>query len=237
MRKSFGDTEVLRGVDLSLSAGKTSALIGSSGSGKSTILRMILGLIPPSSGEVRFRGERIGGSGVRDMRRRMGYVVQEGGLFPHLTARDNVLLLGRELRRSEEELSARLRDLASLTRFPEEALSRYPGELSGGQRQRVGLMRALLLDPELLLLDEPLAALDPIVRSRLQEDLRNIFREFTRTVMIVTHDLLEAAFLADVIVLLNEGRVVQEGAFPDLRDRPASPFVAEFVRAQRGFSG
>jgi osmoprotectant transport system ATP-binding protein len=236
IRKAFGETPALERIDLALPAGKTSALIGPSGCGKSTILRLVLGLIPPSAGEVRFHGERVTAESAPALRRRIGYVVQDGGLFPHLTARDNVLLLGRQLRRPETQLHARLEELAALTRLPAGALARYPSELSGGQRQRVGLMRALLLDPELLLLDEPLAALDPMVRSRLQEDLRQIFRGLSRTVVLVTHDLAEASFLADRIVLLNEGKVVQEGSILDLRDRPATPFVAEFVRSQRTLS-
>lgn len=236
VRKSFGATAALEKIDLLIRAGETSALIGPSGCGKSTILRLILGLVPPSAGEVRFHGELVTAQSAPALRRRMGYVVQDGGLFPHLTARDNVMLLGRQLRRPEAELRARLEELVALTRFPGGALARYPAELSGGQRQRVGLMRAMLLDPELLLLDEPLAALDPMVRSRLQEDLKQIFREFSRTVVLVTHDLAEASFLADRIVLLNDGAVVQEGSIGDLRDRPADSFVAEFVRSQRSLS-
>ncbi len=236
VRKSFAGADALSRVELQVRPGETVALIGPSGSGKSTILRLVLGLVPPTEGSVLFRGETVAARNALAVRRRIGYVVQDGGLFPHLTARDNVLLLGRHLRRSEAELRSRLDDLSALTRFPLDALSRYPAELSGGQRQRVGLMRALLLDPELLLLDEPLAALDPIVRSRLQEDLRDIFRRRSRTVMLVTHDLAEASFLADRIVLLNEGTIVQEGSFGDLRDSPANPFVAEFVRSQRGLA-
>ncbi len=236
IRKSFGTVAALARLDLAFPSRETSALIGPSGCGKSTILRLILGLIAPSAGDVRFAGEIVTSSGAVRLRRRMGYVVQDGGLFPHLSARDNVLLLGRQLRRPERELRERLETLAALTGLPADALARYPGELSGGQRQRVGLMRALLLDPELLLLDEPLAALDPMVRSRLQDDLRQIFRSLGKTVVLVTHDLAEASFLADRIVLLNEGHIVQEGSILDLRDHPATPFVAEFVRSQRGLS-
>jgi osmoprotectant transport system ATP-binding protein len=234
VRKSFGGTAALSRVELRVLPGETVALIGPSGSGKSTILRLVLGLASPNEGNVLFRGETVSARNALAVRRRIGYVVQDGGLFPHLTARDNVLLLGRHLRRSESDLRSRLDELSALTRFPLDALSRYPGELSGGQRQRVGLMRALLLDPELLLLDEPLAALDPMVRSKLQEDLREIFRRLSRTVLLVTHDLAEASFLAGRIVLLNEGSIVQEGSLGDLRDSPANPFVAEFVRSQRG---
>jgi osmoprotectant transport system ATP-binding protein len=233
VRKSFGGTAALSGVELRVFSGEIVALIGPSGSGKSTILRLVLGLAAPNEGSVLFRGEGVAARNALAVRRRIGYVVQDGGLFPHLTARDNVLLLGRHLRRSESELRSRLEELSTLTRFPLDALSRYPSELSGGQRQRVGLMRALLLDPELLLLDEPLAALDPMVRSKLQEDLREIFRRLSRTVVVVTHDLAEASFLADRIVLLNEGSIVQAGSLEDLRDSPANPFVAEFVRSQR----
>ena len=233
VRKNFGATAALASVGLRIRTGETVALIGPSGCGKSTILRLILGLVSPSEGDVWFRGERVAPANALALRRRIGYVVQDGGLFPHLTARDNVLLLGRHLRRGEADLASRLRDLSDLTRFPPDALARYPSELSGGQRQRVGLMRALLLDPELLLLDEPLAALDPMVRSRLQEDLKQVFRSLSRTVVLVTHDLAEASFLGDRIVLLNEGSIVQEGSLDDLRDRPASSFVAEFVRSQR----
>jgi osmoprotectant transport system ATP-binding protein len=167
------------------------------------------------------------------LRRRTGYVIQEGGLFPHLTARGNVLLMARHLDKPGTEMQERLTELCSLTRFPESLLDRYPLELSGGQRQRVSLMRALMLSPELLLLDEPLGALDPLVRAALQKDLKEIFTRLQQTTLLVTHDLAEAAYLGDEIVLMNEGRIVQEGSIVDLRDTPASDFVTEFINAQR----
>jgi osmoprotectant transport system ATP-binding protein len=167
------------------------------------------------------------------LRRRIGYVIQEGGLFPHLTARANILLMAHHLGKSDEEMRARLLELCELTRFPENLLARYPLELSGGQRQRVSLMRALMLSPELLLLDEPLGALDPLVRASLQKDLKEIFARLRQTALLVTHDLAEAAYFGDEIVLMNEGRVVQQGSLTDLRERPANPFVSEFVNAQR----
>jgi len=163
-------------------------------------------------------------------------VIQEGGLFPHLTARRNVLLMARHLGRNESETRARLSELCGLTRFPENLLDRYPLELSGGQRQRVSLMRALMLSPELLLLDEPLGALDPLVRAALQKDLKEIFARLQQTALLVTHDLAEAAYLGDQIVLMNEGRIVQQGSIVDLRERPASNFVSEFINAQRGLA-
>jgi osmoprotectant transport system ATP-binding protein len=163
-------------------------------------------------------------------------VIQEGGLFPHLTARGNILLMARHLHRPENEMRARLSELRALTRFPENLLDRYPLELSGGQRQRVSLMRALMLSPELLLLDEPLGALDPLVRAALQKDLKEIFARLRQTALLVTHDLAEAAYLGDEIVLMNEGRIVQQGSLSDLRDKPTSNFVSEFINAQRSLA-
>jgi osmoprotectant transport system ATP-binding protein len=167
------------------------------------------------------------------LRRRIGYVIQEGGLFPHLMARANVLLMARHVGKSDEEMRARLLELCELTRFSGNLLSRYPAELSGGQRQRVSLMRALMLSPELLLLDEPLGALDPLVRASLQKDLKEIFGRLRQTSLLVTHDLAEAAYFGDEIVLMNEGRVVQQGSIAFLREKPANDFVSEFINAQR----
>lgn len=163
----------------------------------------------------------------------MGYVIQDGGLFPHLTAEGNVTLMARHLGRSGDDLHGRVAELAELSRFPAEGLSRFPVELSGGQRQRVGLMRALMLGPDVLLLDEPLGALDPLVRAALQEDLKEIFARLGQTVVLVTHDMGEAAYLADRIVLMREGRVVQEGTLEDFGKRPAEEFVTRFLNAQR----
>src|SRR5436189_3949201 len=144
--------------------------------------------------------------------------------------------MARHLGRRENEMLARLSDLCQLTRFSENLLGRYPLELSGGQRQRVSLMRALMLSPELLLLDEPLGALDPLVRAALQKDLKEIFARLRQTALLVTHDLAEAAYLGDEIVLVNEGRIVQQGSLNDLRERPASNFVSEFINAQRSLA-
>lgn len=209
-------------------------LIGPSGCGKSTLLRLIIGLLQPDEGLIKFDGTPLGTDKIDIVRRRIGYVIQEGGLFPHLTARGNILLMARHLGRDESEMVGRLGGLCVLTRFPENLLNRYPLELSGGQRQRVSLMRALMLSPELLLLDEPLGALDPLVRAALQKDLKEIFARLQQTALLVTHDLAEAAYLGDKIVLMNEGRIVQQGSISDLQKRPASAFVTEFINAQRG---
>lgn len=230
--KKYGAVQALASLDLEIPAGMTTALIGSSGCGKSTLLRLMTGLIEPTTGTVLFDGKPVTAASALQVRRRTGYVIQDGGLFPHLTARENVLLLARHLGKADAP-DVRLRGLCDLTRFPFDALTRYPVELSGGQRQRVGLMRALMLKPDVLLLDEPMAALDPLVRSSLQNDLKRIFEELKPTVVLVTHDMAEAGWLADHIVLLDHGRIVQRGTLADLRERPATPFVSEFLTAQR----
>ena len=234
--KTFGDAPAVHRIDLSIEHGKTTVLIGPSGCGKSTLLRLIIGLLEPDSGEIQFDGEKLDPANIENLRHRVGYVIQEGGLFPHLTARGNVLLMARHLGRAENETRERLSELRALTRFQENLLERYPLELSGGQRQRVSLMRALMLSPELLLLDEPLGALDPLVRSALQKDLKEIFTRLKQTALLVTHDLAEAAYLGDEIVLMNEGRIVQQGSLKDLQQNPASDFVTEFINAQRSLA-
>jgi len=231
--KTYGEHRALHPVDLAIEPGRTTVLIGPSGSGKSTVLRLMIGLVRPDAGVVRFDGRPVEPETVVELRRRMGYVIQEGGLFPHLTARRNVTLLPGYLGWESPRREQRVEELAELTRMPLELLDRHPVQLSGGQRQRVSLMRALALDPEVLLLDEPLGALDPMIRADLQDDLRRIFRSLGKTVVLVTHDLAEAAHFADRIVLLRQGRVVQEGTLEDLVERPASEFVGEFITAQR----
>ena len=234
--KRHGDAIALYPTNLSVELGKTTVLIGPSGCGKSTLLRLMIRLIEPDSGSIQFDGKPVTSENINVLRRRIGYVIQEGGLFPHLTARANVLLMARHIGKSEKEMHNRLLELSALTRFSEKLLPRYPVELSGGQRQRVSLMRALMLSPELLLLDEPLGALDPLVRASLQKDLKEIFTRLDQTVLFVTHDLAEAIYFANEIVLLNEGRIVQKGTITDLRERPADLFVSEFINAQRGIA-
>lgn len=231
--KNYGASTALHALDLAFEQGKTTVLIGPSGCGKSTVLRLIIGLLTPDTGRIELNGASVSSANIAQHRHQIGYVIQDGGLFPHLTARANVLLMARHLQKPPTETSARLDELCALTQFPVDALDRYPIELSGGQRQRVGLMRALALSPQLLLLDEPLGALDPLVRSALQKDLKEIFQRLSQTAILVTHDLAEAAFLGDRIVLMNSGRVVQEGSLADLRDRPANGFVTDFINAQR----
>jgi osmoprotectant transport system ATP-binding protein len=231
--KRYAGRPALGPVTLAVPTGRTTVLIGPSGCGKSTLLRLLIGLVAPDAGTVAFDGAPVTPASVRQVRRRTGYVIQDGGLFPHLTARGNVALMARHLGWDRPRIDARVTALAALTRFPADGLDRYPHQLSGGQRQRVGLIRALMLEPDALLMDEPLAALDPLVRADLQSDLRDIFRSLGKTVVLVTHDLGEAVFFADRVVLLREGQIVQAGSPADLWHRPADPFVTRFIQAQR----
>ncbi len=224
----------LKSINLSIPAGQTTILLGQSGSGKSTLIRIINGLIQPDrGGTVFFEGQPVTPQNALILRHKMGYVIQEGGLFPHLTAYQNVALMAGYLGWAAVRIDKRVTELAQLTQLPLELLSRFPTQLSGGQRQRVSLMRALMLDPDLLLLDEPLGALDPMIRSELQTDLKDIFQTLGKTVVIVTHDIGEAGFLGDTIVLLRDGQIVQQGSLLELVDTPAEPFVTQFINAQR----
>jgi osmoprotectant transport system ATP-binding protein len=231
--KAFGGTQVLQPTTVRFGRGQTTVLIGPSGCGKSTLLRIIIGLVEPDQGEVVIDGQKLNAANVMLLRRKIGYVIQDGGLFPHLSATDNVGLLARYLGWSKAEVQARVQKLADLTRLPKEALAKFPAQLSGGQRQRLGIMRALMLDPELILLDEPMGALDPLVRYDLQEDLRQIFKTLGKTVVMVTHDMGEAGFFGDRVILLGGGRIVQDGTLDEMIADPASEFVQRFIRAQR----
>lgn len=225
------------GVSLRVAAGETVALIGPSGCGKSTLLKLAAGLVWPRQGRIVVTDQELQPDNVLQVRQRIGYVIQSGGLFPHLSAESNVTLAARYLRRSKQRIEARIDELAELVQLPRETLARFPGDLSGGQRQRVSLMRALMLDPAVLLLDEPLGALDPMVRHGLQEDLRQLFERLRKSVLLVTHDMAEAAFFSRHLVLMRAGRVVQQGTYRDLAEKPAEDFVRDFVQAQRGLHG
>lgn len=229
--KSYDGQRVLSPTALEIEPGKTTVLIGPSGCGKSTLLRLMIGLISPDEGTVRFRDEELSARSLLEIRRHMGYVIQDGGLFPHLTARRNVTVMADYLRWERAKVTARVAELRDLTHLREEALDRYPAQISGGQRQRVSLMRALMLDPDVLLLDEPLGALDPMIRAELQYELSEIFRALHKTVVMVTHDMREAAFFSDVIVLMRGGKIVQKGTIHELMHEPADPFVTQFIRA------
>jgi osmoprotectant transport system ATP-binding protein len=231
--KSYGHQRVVDRVDLPFDRGKTTVLIGPSGCGKSTLLRLLIGLIPPDQGVIELDGVPLPSLPLVKLRQRFGYVMQSGGLFPHLTVRENIILPADFHRWPVERIASRVEDLITLARLPADLLDRYPAQISGGQRQRVSLMRALMLDPDVLLFDEPLGALDPMIRSQLQTELQGLFRSLGKTVVFVTHDLHEAAFFADDMVLLRQGRIEQSGTPHSFIEHPANAFVKEFLSAQQ----
>ena len=232
--KRYGDAHALWPTTLTIAAGRTTVLIGPSGCGKSTLLRLLSGLIRPDAGTLAFDGRPVTPDSLPGLRRRLGYVIQDGGLFPHLTGRRNVTLQAEHRRVDPAAVTARVAELCDLSHLSPGVLDRYPAEMSGGQRQRVALIRALMPDPDVLLLDEPLGALDPLVRADLQDDLVATFhRQPRKTVVIVTHDLAEAAAFADTLVVLRDGVVLQQGSPDEVLDRPADEFVRRFVNAQR----
>lgn len=231
--KFYGATAAVEKLSLRMERGRTTVLLGPSGCGKSTLLRLLVGLITPDGGSVRFDGEEVRSDNLPLLRRRIGYVIQDGGLFPHLTGRGNVSLMAGQLGWKRERIDRRIGELAGLTKFPLDGLDRYPAQLSGGQRQRISIMRALMLDPEVLLLDEPLGALDPMIRVELQEELHATFQRLKKTVVMITHDVAEADFFGDVVVLMRDGRIVQQGTLDEFLDHPAEPFVTRFINAQR----
>ena len=227
------DKTVLERVSLDVPDGKRVSLIGPSGCGKSTLLRIIMGLTQANSGDVFIDGKRMDSQNVRDLRRSIGYVIQNGGLFPHLTARENCTLVTSYLGWDHKRENQRMYELTELTSIDPSILDRKPDYLSGGQAQRISLIRALMLDPPFILLDEPLGSIDPLVRYDLQNDLKQIFESLQKTVLLVTHDLNEAAFLGDTIVLMKAGKIVQKGSIQQIIKNPANAFVEKFVSARR----
>jgi osmoprotectant transport system ATP-binding protein len=230
--KRYGDDLALDHFTLTIQPAQLTILIGPSGCGKSTLLKLIMGLEEPDSGTIEWHRDIASLSSSLQRRRKIGYVIQEGGLFPHLSARKNVTLVADYLGWPFEKKMKRVEELAGLVQLDFEFLQRYPLQLSGGQRQRISLMRALMLDPDILLLDEPLGALDPMVRADLQQDLKSIFQKLSKTVILVTHDMGEAVFFADHIVLMRDGKIVQQGTAAKMIDHPVDPFVTRFIQAQ-----
>ncbi|MGR3479794.1 ABC transporter ATP-binding protein [Salipiger marinus] len=228
--KVYGDTTVVDAVSMTVDTGTITAIVGTSGSGKTTLLRMINRLVEPSSGEVRINGEPTRDTPPHLLRRRIGYAIQGHGLFPHHTVARNIAAVPRLLGWPRDKIAARVDELLGLFGLdPAEFRDRYPQDLSGGQQQRVGVARALASRPDLLLMDEPFGALDPIIRARAQQDLRAIQQKLGSTIMIVTHDMDEAMSLGDRVGVMDGGRLVQYAPPQDIVARPATPFVAEMV--------
>lgn len=230
---SFNEVSILSSICLDFEAQKTHVLLGPSGCGKSTLLKIILGIYPPTKGVVSINGTLLSSKNKRQLVRKIGYCVQDGGLFPSLTAKGNILLVSKLRKNDSKNTQERLTYLRQLVQVEEKTLELYPSQLSGGEKQRVSLMRALMCDPDILLMDEPLGALDPIKRNLLQEELDHIFKKLKKTVIFVTHDIFEASYLSQNVILMSKGAIAQQGSFKSLLTKPSSKFVSRFIQAQR----
>ncbi|MBL6453754.1 ABC transporter ATP-binding protein [Belnapia sp. T6] len=228
------DRAAVEGVSLTVPEGTSCALIGPSGSGKTTVLRMVNRLVEPSSGAIRIGGEDALRMDAVTLRRRIGYVIQEVGLFPHWSVADNVATVPRLLRWDAARVTRRVEEVLALVGLdPARFATRRPHQLSGGERQRIGVARALAGDPPVLLMDEPFGAVDPVQRGKLQEEVLRLLRQLRKTVLLVTHDVAEAVRLGDAVALLRDGRLVQHAPAAEVLARPADGFAAEFLGADR----
>ena len=224
------DVAAVANVNLTIETGETLALIGTSGCGKTTTLKMINRLIDPTGGEVLLNGKNVRDANLIKLRRNIGYVVQRGGLFPHMTVARNVALLCHLDKWPKEKTRARANELLEMVNLaPDRYANRYPHELSGGQRQRIGVARALAYDPEFVLMDEPFGALDPITREKLHGEFLKLETIVKKTIVLVTHDMAEAFKLANRVALMHHGELVQVGKEEDFRERPATAFVEQFL--------
>jgi osmoprotectant transport system ATP-binding protein len=233
IEKRYGDALALAGVDLAVAAGAFTALVGGSGSGKTTLLKTINRLIVPDAGSVRVLGQDAAAAPAHLLRRRIGYVFQEVGLFPHLSVAENIAVTPKLLGWDAGRIAARVADLLGLVDLPLQVAERAPAALSGGQRQRVGVARALAAEPSLMLMDEPFGALDPITRDQLGGDYRALHERLGLTTVMVTHDMAEAVLLADRIVVLRQGAVVADGKPAELLAHAQDPGVRQLLEAPR----
>ncbi|CAI6314355.1 ATP-binding cassette domain-containing protein [Bacillus subtilis] len=228
-----GGKKAVNNVNLKIAKGEFICFIGPSGCGKTTTMKMINRLIEPSAGKIFIDGENIMDQDPVELRRKIGYVIQQIGLFPHMTIQQNISLVPKLLKWPEQQLKERARELLKLVDMGPEYLDRYPHELSGGQQQRIGVLRALAAEPPLILMDEPFGALDPITRDSLQEEFKKLQKTLHKTIVFVTHDMDEAIKLADRIVILKAGEIVQVGTPDDILRHPADEFVEEFIGKER----
>lgn len=233
--KRFGSTQAVEDFTFRVPSRSCAALVGSSGCGKTTLLRMVNRMVTPDRGRVLIDGEDVAQQDPVALRRSIGYVIQGGGLLPHRTVIDNAATVGYLLRWDKRKARRRAAELLDIVGLDSSVGRRYPGELSGGQQQRVGIARALLSDPEILLMDEPLGAVDPIVRYELQQQLAALQENLGKTIVLVTHDMAEAFFLADRVVVLDTGaRIAQVGTPEEIRSAPESEFVEKMIRSVSG---
>ncbi|MDB5475592.1 MAG: ATP-binding transporter protein [Phenylobacterium sp.] len=233
IEKRYGGHTALAGVSLVVQPGEFTALVGGSGSGKTTLLKTINGLVTPDAGEVRVQGEPAGAQPPHLLRRKIGYVFQEIGLFPHLGVAENIAITPKLLGWDAARIAARVATLLELVALPKEVAARSPAELSGGQRQRVGVARALAAEPAIMLMDEPFGALDPLTRDQLGTDYRGLHERLSLTTLMVTHDMAEAVLLADRIVVLSAGRIVADGRPAELLATATDPEVRALLEAPK----
>lgn len=226
---------ILKNLTFDIQEGEFFVLIGPSGSGKTTTLKLINRLIEQTEGEVFFQGKRLKDFDLRDLRLETGYVLQQIALFPNMTVAENISLIPEMKGFGKEETLTRTRELLTKVGLePDSYLDRLPKDLSGGEKQRIGILRAIIANPKVLLMDEPFSALDPISKAQLQDLIKELHEEFKMTTVFVTHDMDEAVKLADRICLMQDGQVVQLGSPDELRNHPANDFVKEFIRARGG---
>lgn len=232
--KSFKSRVILDKINLNINKGELIVLIGPSGCGKTTTLKMINKLIAPTSGQIYINGNAIADENTIELRRNMGYVIQQTGLFPHMTVEENIGLIPTLERWPEDKVREKTVELMKMVGMePEEYMDRYPGELSGGQQQRIGVARAFATNPDIILMDEPFSALDPITRNQLQDELYNLQQELKKTIVFVTHDMDEAIKLGDRICIMKDGAILQFDTPENILKSPAHGFVEEFIGKNR----
>ena len=229
--KRYGDTVVLSEIELEIPNGQTTVIVGQSGSGKTTLLRMVNGLIKPDSGRLEVFGDLVPEEDIENFRRKIGYAVQGAGLFPHLSVKENIVLIARLVGWSSQDLDERFEMLMRQMELPLDLSDRIPNELSGGQQQRVGLCRALMLKPKLLLLDEPFSAVDPLTRLELYEVVEKLISNEAVSIVMVSHDLGEAKRLGDRMVVLQNGIILQNDLISNVIGNPATPYVERLVQS------
>lgn len=237
INKIFKNNIVLYDINLKLEEGNIIVFVGPSGCGKTTTVKMINRLIKPTSGQVLINGEDISNKNVIELRRNIGYVIQQTGLFPHMTIKENIGIVAKMQKMNSQEIESKTRELMEMVGLDyEKFANRYPTELSGGQQQRVGIARTLITNPDIILMDEPFSALDPITRSQLQDELLNIQTQFKKTIIFVTHDMDEAIKIADKICIMGKGRIIQYDDPETILKNPANEFVSDFVGKNRIWS-
>lgn len=227
--KSYGDKKVLKNFNLNLSKGEFVTVIGSSGSGKTTTLKLINGLLKPDSGNIIINGEDIKNKNITEFRKNIGYVIQGIGLFPHMTVEKNISFVLDLDKNDKDETKRKVKELMKVVHLEEELINRYPRELSGGQKQRVGIARALAKEPDILLMDEPFGSVDEITRKSLQDEIIKIQKKLNMTIFFITHDIDEALKLGSIVIVMNKGKIEQMGTPKELKERPKTDYVKELI--------